>query len=319
LAIGLVTLGATGGWFAHERLRTEEPAAVAPVELTIDRPIAVPEGIVEADRTAPGVVGLTVDRARQVLFDAGIPDADVTVSVVPQAGEPDVVVSQEPPPGQAVEGTVELSVSEAAVVPDIVGQELAAGRQAIEDLGALVVVSRRYDPGAAEGTILGVQPGAGEILGPEVAMTVAAAPSSVFLAALDPIESNCSPSDETVNATSYPTSLACQVYTGSADIASYVLNRRVSRLEAVIGQADRSDPNVTVRYVAQGDGSVLLDEVVSFGEGRAIALDLSGVLRLDLSAVVMGEEGPQETVTAVWGSARLVGAPDDVDILVAGP
>jgi len=309
--VALLGAGAVGGWWLREQ--TDD----GPAELTIavDRPVAdaaVGQDIADG---APNVIGLDADAARQVMFDAGLGADDVEVVDVPAAGSPGVIVRQQPMPGSPVDGEVVLGVSVAADMPDLVGQTEAEARAVLEELGARIVVDAVYRDRAEEGAVLSTSPAAGEAVPLDVTVQVAAPPSSVYLATLEAVDSDCYEDDVEINGEALPSSLLCDLG-DEASGSDYALNRQVSRLQGTLGQSDESDLGFRVRFVVTADGRTLFDRTLPFGQGVPIDLDLVGVLRIQLRAVLVGVGDCCPDVTAGFGSARLVGAPDAIDAII---
>lgn len=308
--------GATAGWSLRDRTADRRPP---PLVVTVDRPVVAVDDGADVTVAAPNVLGLREEEARQVLVDAGADPASTRFVKAPSAGEPGLIVIQDPPAGVPAPDGFTLSVSDPAITPELVGKPIDETRDALDALGARVRVTSRYDPAQPEGTVLEMTPPPGAPLSPEVAIVVSAAPSSAFLSTLDPIESNCSRGTDSVNGTDYQQSLRCPAQdAGRARPVVYLINRLASRLEAVIGQSATSDPGSAVHFAVRGDDRVLAEGTARYGEALPITADLTGILRLSIEATIIDRPDDVDRPTLVFGSATVIGGPDEIDQLTAG-
>lgn len=304
--------GFTLGW----TLRDGDGAVSEQVLVNVDRPVVAVGGAAVAADAAPNVLGLALDDARQALIDAGVDPTEIDTSEVPTAGRAGVVVVQDPPPGIPVADGVVLGMSVAATVPDVAGGSVDDARDRFDQLGAVVRVVRRYDPSAAEGTVLGVSPPTGERLPTSVELTVASAPSSVFITDLDDIEGSCSSTSGSVNGTGFDTGLECGPRDDFAQ-ATWLLDRRISRFETTVGIEDASDSGSTVEWAVLGDDRVLAAGTAGYGQAEPIALDVTGVLRFTVRYRLAELPDGVSRPDLVFANPLLIGGPDDIDALLA--
>lgn len=314
-AAGLVGSGGVAGWFLRAVLVDDAPR----ISVTVDRPVSAGTDI-DVDAGMPSLVGLSEGRARQALFDAGVGEADFTFVEAPAAGTPGVVIAQEPLPGGDPAAGITVTVSVPADVPDLIGRTETEVRAELAELGARVRVERVFDPGgAAEGTVVGSDPAPNERLSEDITLTVAAAPSSVYLAALQPVSTECSTVEEvTVNATAFAQSVVCPA-DAEPSVAEYVLNRRVTQFETTVGQDDRGDTGgaVIVRFFV--DGQMMANETVAFGDSTLVQFGVLDALRLriEVSAANPSDDWSGPRLGAVLAEARVIGSPDAIEALVA--
>jgi hypothetical protein len=316
LVVGLLGAGITGGWVLRGWLAEPEVRVEAPV---IDRPVVVAEAADGAGGT-PNVLGLAESDARQVFANLGIGGDDLVVEEVPAAGQAGLVVGQQPEPGAELAGSATLLVSVAATVPEVVGLQEAEARDTLAALGARVVVERVYRDTAAEGTVVAVAPAAGEPLVDAATLQVAGAPSSVFLADLEPVESGCGTVDSaTVNASDVGPSLDCQAGSDQPTVAEYLLNRRVTFFEATVGIDDRTSAPAAAVVRVLVDGAVAAEQRIEFGAATPLRVPVSGGLRLRIEVVFADPTGEccPDRPDVILGDARLVGGPDAIDALIA--
>ena len=314
LAVVAASFG--GGFTLAWTLRDGDGAAREQVLVNVDRPIVAVGGATVAADAAPNVLGLALDDARRALIDAGVDPTEIDTNEVPTAGRTGVVVVQDPPPGVPVADDDVLGMSVAATVPDVAGRSVDDARERFDQLGAVVRVVRRYDPSAAEGTVLGVSPPPGERLPTTVELTVASAPSSVFLTDLDDIEGSGSSTSGSVNGTSFDTGLRCDPRDDFAQ-TTWLLGRRISRFETTAGIEDASDLGSTVEWAVLGDGKVLASGTAGYGQAEPIALDVTGVLRFTIRYRIAELPDGVSRPDLVFANPLLIGGPDDIDALLA--
>ena len=291
--------GTLVGWEAHARSEQETAATLV---VNVDRPVTAAESATLASVAAPNLLGLDFESARQALVDAGVDPQQISRRDVPSAGASGVVVVQVPVAGVPVTGPVELGLSVAAQVPEVVGATIDAARDRFDELGAQVRVIRRYDPAASEGTVLAVDPPVGSPLPTAVDVTVASAPSSVFLTALRAAEGRCGTGEASINGTSFPTALTCSP-SGQTAESVWLIDRRVVRMDVTVGQDDTGEPGAAVAWAIIGDGRVLLEGTVGYGQSVPVAVDLRGVLRLELRYSVTDQPDDVGRARLVFGAA----------------
>ncbi len=316
MAVGLLGVGGSAGWVLRGWLAAPEFRVDAPV---VDRPIVVADAPDVAEG-APNVLGLPETDARQAFGNLGVSGASVRVEQRPAAGQAGLVVGQQPEPGSELDGTATLYVSVAAVVPEVVGLTEEEARGSLADLGARVVAERVYHDSEAEGTVLAVEPAAGEPLVDAATLQVVGAPSSVFLAELEPVESGCGTVDTaTVDAVALGPSLECQSGSDEPTVAEYVLNRQASYLEATVGIDDRTTAPSAVAVRVFVDGAPAFDQRVEFGTATPLRVPVVGALRLriEVAPAEVSYECCADSSSAILGDARMVGGPDAIDALIA--
>ena len=319
MVVALVVGGGVGGWFLRGWISPKK-APVLALHAVVKRPVT--PLTVTASGTMPSVIGLAQSEAQRALFDAGATASKIAVTSVPAAGDPGLVVTQQPAAGSDLRSgaaAVTLGVSVAAKVPNVIGQLSADARNTLAALGARVSVTQKYSPAATEGTVLSVSPKVGSTLPLTTSMVVASPASAVYLDALKTIESNCSDaSSVTSNAVPYMHALRCQPGQDSPSTNSYVLNRKVAAFNATLGQDDTGQTGQTATVSILRDGKVVKSFTVPFGTQRKISVPLVGALRLSIvtSWAHPAQDAPGGP-TVVLGNARMVGSPDAITALVA--
>lgn len=298
------------GWWLHDR----NPGR--PLAVDVNRPVTVINESGRAAGTVPNVLGLDLDTARQVMIDAGIDPAKVTRRATPYAGAQGVIVDQQPSPGAPRPRAVVLGTSTPAKMPAVVGRQVGVARRTLADLGARVIVRSRYAPGKAEGLVLGSRPRMGALLPDDATLTVAEAPSSVFLDQLEAITDECEAQEKlTIGGRDVQHAISCAPTKGYSETMEYVLNKRVGRFEATIGLGDRGGDTAPVTFRVTVDRVTVFTRTLSFGESARVSLPIEGALRVRLATSLASKRDPQDEVAAVWGDARFEGGKPAVDAL----
>jgi len=125
--------------------------------------------------------------------------------------------------------------------------------------------------------------------------------SSQLLDGLTPVAGGMDSGNVEVNGKFYADSI--YLYPSPPGSVSYNLGRQWRRFQATVGLSDNSLENVKVRFQIFADGRSIYDHIFTLGQSQQINLDVSNVLRLDLTATLeSADAGPTE---AVWGNAML--------------
>lgn len=314
LVVGLLIMGAVGGWHLKAARTEDPPTGVVRVE--VDRPVAA-AGEAATDDVMPSLIGLTEDDARQGLLQLGLAGDAVIVEPTPAAGQAGLVLRQEPGPGETLVDTATVAISAPATVPDLIGVEERKARDDLATLGARVVVNAVYDPGATVGTVTVMSPKPGEPLVDAVEVTLAAPPSSVFATTLDRVEDSCGSGEVVSGTVAYDDAFTCSVSAGSddADVIEWVLNKEVSTFEFVLGQDDAGEPGYQVDMRVLVDGVEATTASAPFGESVPVSVDVLGALRVRIE-LTSASPACCETVDAVLGVPTFVGGPGAIERLI---
>lgn len=261
--------------------------------------------------TVPDVRGLPVADAQQALADAGLAPSAVTVTDAPAALPVGTILKQDPIGGTIGATAVTLYASVPGAVPDVVGTRAQDAVQTLRDLGTTVRQISRYTPGTPEGTVLAVEPAAGQPLPAEVVLTVSGPADSVFLAQVERTSGSCGTGSAAANGADFDHSVVCDPGRSPATTV-YLIDRQVTRLQGVVGLDDTGDPQATIAVRVTIDGTVLLDQTVSYGTATPFDLDVSGGLRLEITYETAT---PESDGRLVLGDARLVGDPAGIAAL----
>ena len=248
---------------------------------------------------------------------SGTPGTPVTVSFREQraAGVTDLVVAQSPDPGAALGSTgdgavtVTVTVATPARMPDLRGKPVGRARTLLEQLGAVVIVRRVVRPAAPPGLVAASVPASGRPVPDTVSLAVNDPGESLSLALLDAVDDDGCGDDDglSVNGHRVGPSVVCEPHRGSRATGTWNLGRKAALLTFLLGIEDAgvTDP---VHLKVLGDGKVLLERDVTFGNSASVRVDVAGVLRLRVEATTRSEDGP----VLVLGDAALVGRAEDL-------
>ncbi len=260
----------------------------------------------------PDVTGLRLTAARSRLRRAGI--SEFTVRRQESSEAVDTVLSTDPTGGARVRGTVTVTVAKkATTVPDVTGKSLSEATDVLEGLGLTVNSTDVLDDTKVDGTILSQEPAAGSPLPEQVALRVARRSVSTFLADLQPV-AGTNESSEPANLSGTAYAHPVQLSAGdSQNSVEYDLGRHYRRLLATMGLRDDSGSGDQVKIEVFGDGRPLFSQITSIGQAVPLDVDVTGVLRLRLSATLVASTSDCcSDTTAVWGDIRALGSAADV-------
>ena len=308
LVLGVFSGGFLTGWIAKEEVavRRSEPRPTI---------VEIPVLDTQADSRVPDVRGMETAVAKQALADLDIDPNAVTIREVEWAGTPGIVVAQEPVGGEQVTGSLTLSVSKQASVPEVTGKKKKDAIDALQALGAEVTVTEQYSASATTGTVLSVSPQVGSPLDSSVQLVVAESGGSILLSSVNTAGSGSSCSTDTnisMNGTSYKEALACSGgYSSKESMYAWVLGRHASTFSTTVGLADsgKTDATATVRILADGNEVARAD--VAYGKPAKVDADVSNALRLEIA--VSSKNGD----TVYLGDALVKGTTAQIDQLEA--
>ena len=308
LFLGIFSSGFLTGWMVKEEVavRSSEPRPTV---------VEIPVLDTQADSRVPDVRGMETAVAKQALADLDIDPNAVTIREVEWAGTPGIVVAQEPVGGEQVTGSLTLSVSKQASVPEVTGKKKKDAIDALQALGAEVTVTEQYSASATTGTVLSVSPQVGSPLDSSVQLVVAESGGSILLSSVNTAGSGSSCSTDTnvsMNGTSYKEALACSGgFSYKESTYAWVLGRHASTLSTTVGLADsgKTDATATVRILADGNEVARAD--VAYGKPAKVDADVSNALRLEIA--VSSKNGD----TVYLGDALVKGTTAQIDQLEA--
>lgn len=303
--------GVVLGWVANQvrQMLQLEPVSTAET-------VEIPISDIEAGTTMPDLRGMTKNDALSALSDAGVPTSKVEVSEKARAGIANVVIEQTPAPGEANLQDIQLVVSTAAKVPDVVGKDRNAAISEVRELGSEAEIKEEFRADAKPGTVLAISPKVGEPMGDSVSMTIAAAGSSVYLSTVNSIDNYCSSSAERLNAKEYPQSLVCNTDDEEGYSWEWDLQKRVAAVEMMVGISDSAqETGGSVTVIAYVDGKEVGRASATFGKPAKLSAPTAGGLRLKLVTVgTKASKDAWDTPKVVLGDPRLIGTADDMAV-----
>lgn len=275
-----------------------------------------PNGSLTAVDT-PDVREMDRERAATILSDAGVPTTKVTVVPIDQAGEADIVIRQEPPPGTNNPESVTLYVSRPVAMPDYVNKDQAAVVQQLREMGVEPKIEFRFEAQATKGAVLEQSVQAGDPMPKDITLTVAGEGTQVPIEKVSTLDSDCSTGREaTVKGVSYPSSVVCSVYSSSSNDGrrtTFVLSQEFDELSVVLGVADDSAAGRSARFrIITDTGAVLADRTLGLSQAETITVATTGVTQLTLEASTAGPSTDDNyaTVKAVFGTPILLTSPE---------
>ena len=259
----------------------------------------------------PDVTGLRLSDARSRLRKAGFTD----ISVVDEASSETAgtVLSMDPSSGARIgKGvTITLTVAKKATsMPDVTGESLSDATARLEGLGLTVKTSDVLDDTKTDGTVLTQDPTAGSAIGSEVTLTVARRSVSTFLADLTPVQGSVDTGPANVLGIPYAHAVELGARSGG-EFIEYDLGLHYRRLQGMIGLRDDSGSSDQVKIEVFGNGRLLFSQVMAIAQVAPLDVDVTGVLRLKLSATRVSTACCASS-WAVFGDIRVLGAPSDV-------
>jgi hypothetical protein len=258
----------------------------------------------------PDLRGLSEADSRQILADVGVSASAINIVDQPAAGEAGIVLGQDPVYSYPVDGTVSLSVSVEATVPEFEGRAATEVLDELDQLGAEVKTVSRYVPGVEVGEVASVTPAPGTLLPVAVTVVIAAEPDEVALIDVAATEDTCYTDTDSLNGRTYDRLLLCSADAGPVS-QTWVVKRAGSRLTGVVGIPDSGDPSQSMQIEIVADGLVVSTLVATYGKTTPFEVDMSGVLRLSLRY----RSSTRDYATLGVAQLRLLGDPELLDEL----
>ncbi len=297
---GLVAAAYVWGWVQGSDSATRSIANPGPSYIEVP----VPDYGAD-DVSMPDVRGLVSDDAMQVLADAGIPVYVVTTEEAPSAGAPGIVIAQTPAFGSLSPAAVTLTISAAAVVPEVAGKSTSELTALFASLGTDVEIVEVYKPTVPVYEVISVEPPPGSDLPESVTLTVSAAPGVLALSNADRLSGSCSTGYSSVLAgVSYSNAVQCSVSTYSDRTTVWLVSRKARTFAGMAGIPDTEDPGTTATAKVFGDGHLLGTLNLTFGEATPFSFDVSAYVQVSITLV----EG-SSSVNTVWVDSTFVGDP----------
>ena len=305
VGLALFASGLVTGWHLADRAAAARLLPEPPV-VTVPAPDGASAGVM------PDVRGLDEASAWQVIVDAGISPGVIVTATKPWAGQAGLVIEQTPVFGTAAPAQVSLTVSAGAKVPAPDGRAGAEVAAEIAALGAQVVVVHRYQPGAAAGTVLAIEPAPGEPLPAQVTITQADSPLSLYLRDVAPLQGDCTAAAVEIGGAAYDHSLVCPA-PGGGD-AVWLLSQLVDSVTGEAGVPDSAVPAGKARVQIIVDDDIVFDQVVEYGK-PAVPFDVpvTGANRLTVKIVNLAGAGV--AAQAGLGDVRLAGGAEAIKAL----
>lgn len=204
---------------------------------------------------------------------------------------------------------------EPIVMPGLLDLSLAQAERQVPD-GVTLVTEEIFEEGVTSPTVTGQTPDEGTELaeGDTVTLQVTRPYAMVYLYTLSDIgDRGWREATAQLSGNDYPNSMATKAYVGGSSSSSWNLSRGYRLLRATVGLDDRTTvPGARVRIEVFAD-RVKVDEVtVEFGEYPELEVDLTDVLRLEITYTVLEGARTSTDPQATLGDVRLLGHPDEM-------
>ncbi len=310
VALGLFIGGVISGWLLSNQIAASQALPVTDLQ---GAPPAPQSG--EDVLTVPDVRGLESADARQILADSGFDPLAITVQMIPWAGEPGVVVAQDPVVGEILQNTIVLSVSEPALMPELEGKPKADAIRELSLLGAQTQIVEEFKPTVPTGTVISQDVEPGEPLPLSVELVVSQSGSAVFLADLQETDdsSRCYISDVQINGQAFVDAMQCSARSRDPAVYAWALGRHATLFTAVAGISDSSAPTTTATLTVLTDGKQVYSTTLTHGSSQTIEVDLTGVLRLEMQI------STEERADVYLADAQVKGTAAKIDLLTDAP
>ncbi|MCW2534258.1 MAG: protein kinase [Blastococcus sp.] len=210
-------------------------------------------------------------------------------------------------------------------VPAVTGLSLAQAQRDLQNAGLRVTVTEVLDDAATDNTVTAQDPAEGSRLerGSTVTLTVARRSVAVFLTSLTPVANSNYGQDTGTSALSGKTYVRALMLGTDCDrpsVIQYDLGRHYRTFATSVGLQDDSYSDGVLQLDVLIDGRSIFSGTAKLGEPLPVEVDVSGGLRLELSAARIDPGCRYDArVTAVWGDPQLKGAPGEVPPAPASP
>lgn len=205
------------------------------------------------------------------------------------------------------------SSSTPTTMPNVVGMSLSDATNA---LGGLPITEVDVPSQAkSDGTVLSQEPKAGTASPSKVTLQVARQPVVQYLDEMDPVAGFWNDTGSvTMSGTVYPHAFDTFICNGENNrTVSYNLGTYYRTFQATIGEEDSSTSSTDTALVEVfGDGRKLWSQTIQFGKPQAINVDVTKVLRLDLSVTDAACDSSNNSALVAFGNPTLLGLPGEV-------
>ena len=111
-----------------------------------------------------------------------------------------------------------------------------------------------------------------------------------------------------INGNSYTHSQGAQFCFGSNERKwTYVLGRKYSSFQGVLGLSDNSVSTAKIRFEILADGRPVYSKDLQVGQSAALNVPVSNVLHLELDTTLLTQDGGCGAATGEWANIHVVG------------
>ncbi|MGO1316641.1 MAG: protein kinase domain-containing protein [Cellulomonadaceae bacterium] len=245
--------------------------------------------------------------------DEPTPQAQTTEAPTPEVSAATTAASV-----PSEEPTAHEMTPEATVMPQLVGLTLAQAQRELPT-GTTVETIEQLDETATGITVTAQSPEEGQPLGESVTLTVVRPPQTVYLERLPELAGGqWSQEVAQLSGEDYPHSLV-SYSNRSEGYTAWNLSRGYRTLKATVGMNDLSSaPGSRTQVQVFADQVKVWEDEVAFGEYSPMEIDVTDVLRLEISFKVLDDDGEWNAAWVVLGDIRLLGVPGETPPLDEG-
>jgi hypothetical protein len=201
---------------------------------------------------------------------------------------------------------------------------LSQAQRELTNAGLRVEIDENLDDSVPDNQVTAQDPAEGTAVerGDTVTLTVARRAVGVFLSTIDPVQYSQGYEAKTasLNGKSYIHAITAYAYCNQSSSLQYDLGRHYQRFTMTAGLSDDSGAGGVLQMDVILDGRTIFTQQSKLGEPVTVDVDVSGGLRLEISASRIEPEcGTTGNVYAVWGDPEVFGSPGEVPAQTATP
>jgi serine/threonine protein kinase len=215
--------------------------------------------------------------------------------------------------------TGEPTTASAGSLPDLSGKTLSEAVATLGELGVSYEVKDVIDPKAAENTVVGQVPAAGQPAGPKVIISVARTAVATLLADVGTVGNSPDLGPVRISGKDYAHGLSASTSCNSPQNWEYDLGRSYRQLTGVVGLTDTSSRSAALQVELTVDGRQIWSNNVSLGKPQPLKVDVSSGLRLVITTTTISCSSDGVDTRVALGDPQLLGVPSEVPTAAATP
>jgi len=271
----------------------------------------------------PDLVGQSYDDALRFLSPYNV---RITKKSKIAADTPGTVIAQEPVGGSPFSQSITLTLSVSPpAVPDVKGKTFDEAERQLKQLGFTLVEEPVFEDERTDGYVSEQSPPAGTENAGQVKLTVVRHPVVAYLADKAPVSKEVyqyNVGSAKANGQAYSHAMSIGAYGSNYSsststppaVVEFDLSREYRKLVTEIALEDRSSSDANQKVEIYADGRQLAAETLTFGQTKALSLDVTKALRLRISVTSLTGSG-----TVVFGDAKVQGLQSEVSTTTPSP